>query len=1028
MATPINKIFDEAAIEAQVRRIMTYLTEVEAAMVKVQNAASNVKASQSMTGLAAAVEQLATASNNADKATLKLRTAEEQLTVTLQKTAADTMAQGKAMSETEKLAKLYEATLATLNATLSKEAEQHAQSKVALAEVNKQLKEQAREVLGLTGPYQKLQQQFKEAQKKAQDLGATLGVTSNEYKEAASAANEMNNRLKAIDAGVGNFQRNVGNYASGFKDFGLVLRELPNFAISATTGIQSLSNNIPMLADAIALARKEGQSWGTILKGLAGQIFSLGGVITLITIAITGLPKILKSMETELDKMEKKTKTFAEVNALAQKSLVAERVELQALLIVAKDKNKSDLEREAAIAKINKIIPDHIGYITKEAVETGKANAIIEEYIGLLGKMALAQAYQAKIREAFEKRIAITTEPAKEFLGFFDQMLQGAGAFYAKLKKGEDSFYDQLVASKDKQAAYNKKITMAEQDMYIVMLQNMFKADLESGKALIDLDTKTASDREGKARKYYNAIFEMNRSLIENQMAVWKSIRDNDQNGFGARIEAARVYDKLARQLNNELLQNAIAEEKFNTEETLKLKKYTAEEEKTIRNNSAVKIREIEFNFRKDVVKAEIDYLTVLRDLNEKYYQQRQAAAKAAADKEAEDRQASVDKGEANIQSRALRNQTTLNDQLIRLNQKYLSGEIKSYEAYVAEKDKIGLKSAVDGTALEIQAVQEQLKNAKLLPQEREKYENQLSALKLKLTQVSIDADNKETENFKKNQELRRQELLNTLQLIDQSVKNISNAIATLTSIQFEQRQADLETERASIEKNSAAELEKIRTSTLNQQQQADAIIILEARKQAQLEENDRRRRKLEVERARFERLNSIAGIISGTSLAVVNALGAKPWSPFNIALAATVGALGAAQLVKALSSPIPRYKHGTKADGHKGGLAMVGDGGKRETVITPSGQIFDTPSKPTIMDLPKGTHVLPDAEKVHRFLSVSMGRRPEQRRETDQSTALVKWQTEALLRGMKKNKPVVKSKVSVNLGRDIHLYNQVFK
>jgi SLT domain-containing protein len=56
----------------------------------------------------------------------------------------------------------------------------------------------------------------------------------------------------------------------------------------------------------------------------------------------------------------------------------------------------------------------------------------------------------------------------------------------------------------------------------------------------------------------------------------------------------------------------------------------------------------------------------------------------------------------------------------------------------------------------------------------------------------------------------------------------------------------------------------------------------------------------------------------------------------------------------------IPKYANGT--DNHQGGLAVVSDGkgkNKRELIALPNGQMFLSPEKETILNLPKGTSVL---------------------------------------------------------------------
>ena len=77
--------------------------------------------------------------------------------------------------------------------------------------------------------------------------------------------------------------------------------------------------------------------------------------------------------------------------------------------------------------------------------------------------------------------------------------------------------------------------------------------------------------------------------------------------------------------------------------------------------------------------------------------------------------------------------------------------------------------------------------------------------------------------------------------------------------------------------------------------------------------------------------------------------------------MAAIVGALGAIQAATIIATPIPKYARGTDKEGHKGGLAIVGDGGKQEVVVF-GGQAWITPDTDTIVDLPKGAMVYPDA------------------------------------------------------------------
>ena len=59
------------------------------------------------------------------------------------------------------------------------------------------------------------------------------------------------------------------------------------------------------------------------------------------------------------------------------------------------------------------------------------------------------------------------------------------------------------------------------------------------------------------------------------------------------------------------------------------------------------------------------------------------------------------------------------------------------------------------------------------------------------------------------------------------------------------------------------------------------------------------------------------------------------------------------------------RYATGT--EGHAGGLAYLGDGGRREPFLTPDGYFGVSPSTDTLYDLPRGTKVWSSIDKFKR-------------------------------------------------------------
>lgn len=95
----------------------------------------------------------------------------------------------------------------------------------------------------------------------------------------------LDTKIKELDASMGVHTRKVGDYASGFNMLGFqiqqVARELPSLAYGPQIFFSAISNNLPMLADEIARAKKSvdelkkaGQTFTPVWKQIASSIFS----------------------------------------------------------------------------------------------------------------------------------------------------------------------------------------------------------------------------------------------------------------------------------------------------------------------------------------------------------------------------------------------------------------------------------------------------------------------------------------------------------------------------------------------------------------------------------------------------------------------------------------------------------------------------------------------------------------------------------------------------------------------------------
>lgn len=114
---------------------------------------------------------------------------------------------------------------------------------------------------------------------------------------------------------------------------------------------------------------------------------------------------------------------------------------------------------------------------------------------------------------------------------------------------------------------------------------------------------------------------------------------------------------------------------------------------------------------------------------------------------------------------------------------------------------------------------------------------------------------------------------------------------------------------------------------------------------------------------AKLRRKEAIAAKTQAIFQATINlasAISAALAKGANVVLAGIVAGLAAAQLAAIIATPIPKFLKGVK--NFMGGLAWVGDGGKREPITSSTGELLGvSPDKPTLVNLPKGANVYKD-------------------------------------------------------------------
>lgn len=224
-------------------------------------------------------------------------------------------------------------------------------------------------------------------------------------------------KVKELDASMGVHTRNVGNYASGFNMLGFqiqqVARELPSLAYGPQIFFSAISNNLPMLADEIARAKKSvdelkkaGQTFTPVWKQIASSIFSwqtllVAGatVLTLYGKEITNWVASLFKGKTTIDASAAALERFNSAMAQGSVSAQSELTKLNLLYRAATDLSKPYEERAEAVKKLQDIYPAYFGNMAAEQVMVGNAVGAYENLRDAIIEVAEAKAAQELITE-----------------------------------------------------------------------------------------------------------------------------------------------------------------------------------------------------------------------------------------------------------------------------------------------------------------------------------------------------------------------------------------------------------------------------------------------------------------------------------------------------------------------------------------------------------------------------------------------------------------------------------------------------
>ena len=262
-----------------------------------------------------------------------------------------------------------------------------------------------------------------------------------------------------------------------------------------------------------------------------------------------------------------------------------------------------------------------------------------------------------------------------------------------------------------------------------------------------------------------------------------------------------------------------------------------------------------------------------------------------------------------------------------------------------------------------IESMEKQLDVEEMTDKDREKAMRELAKAKADLAKKEADETIAAMEREKKADDdlakKRQQNMRKWMQTASQAIGKIKG----LMDAMYDGKIQKLDEEKEANQAHYDEEIERIESlaerGAISTEEAEARKAAAEKRRSDKEAELEKKKQEIEYKKAVWEKATAVAQTGIATALGIMQAMATMPPNPV---LAGVIAAMGAVQVANILATPIKAYAKGTGEKGHDGGLAMVGDGGKREVVVI-GNSAWLTPDKPVVVDLPKGAMVYPDVD-----------------------------------------------------------------
>ena len=352
-----------------------------------------------------------------------------------------------------------------------------------------------------------------------------------------------------------------------------ITRELPAFSVSANTGFLAISNNLPILADAIAAARKEnerlvasGQKATPVWKQVASAVFSFNTAmtvgITLFTLYADDIANAIGSLlnfKKSADDASFAAEQLAEAERKGTEEAQKEIAQLSVLYRAATDDARSKEERLSAVKQLQAAYPSYFGNLSKEAILTGEASDAYENISKRMIEAAQARAALERItqnstrlldlqaeREELERQMKTAEEASKAFSNAPQVATQSGTLGYAYMAGQVETFKKRLQETLDEIDRLNAANDKLASGVNVTALEG----EKGSGKVNASLNTNLATlggiqNRIAELKKEQQAASSEQAIALEREIRLLQQRKQEIENTIKIGVATSPNLDTL---------------------------------------------------------------------------------------------------------------------------------------------------------------------------------------------------------------------------------------------------------------------------------------------------------------------------------------------------------------------------------------------------------------------------------------------------------------------------------------------------